>query len=198
MQGKENPTPPPGAIPEGYHEVLHWTLKEKSIALQVLSIPFFILSALIFFGLAVSIGKLPSSFTFGAGELGSVIASIPLTIVLHEIVHGMAMKMFGAQPRYGVLWKQAAFYATSPEYAFRRNDYIQIALAPLIVISVLVVLGMWLAHGTFFVVVFALCGIINTSGAIGDLWLTTLALRYDRTAYIIDEKDGVRVFLQRK
>jgi len=30
---------------------------------------------------------------------------------------------------------------------------------------------------------------------VGDLWITTIVLRYPATAYVIDEKDGIRVFL---
>lgn len=189
---------PSGTLPDNYQEVLHWTIKEsptRLILLQILAVPLCVLSGLVFFRLAVSLGKLPSRFTFGVAEIGIVIVAIPLTIILHELAHGIVMQMIGAQPRYGVLWKQAMFYATAPEYAFRRNDYIQIAIAPFVLLSVLAVLGMWFLSGTFWVAPLAIGGVINASGAIGDLWITGIVLRYPATAYIIDEKDGIRVFL---
>jgi hypothetical protein len=127
--------------------------------------------------------------------MGIALGAILLTIVLHELAHGIVMQKFGAKPHYGILWKEAMFYATAPGYAFRRNDYIQIALAPLVVLSIFFILGMWFSRGTFWVAIFAMGGIINASGAIGDLWITTLVLRYASTAYVIDEKDGIRVFL---
>lgn len=195
-----NNIPSSSSLPQDYQEVLYWTIREKPgrvILLQILSIPLFILSWVVFWGLAVRLGRLPSSFAFSTGEIGIAIAAVVLTIVLHELVHGITMQMFGAQPHYGVLWKQAAFYATAPGYAFRRNDYIQIALAPFIVLSVLAILGMWLFNGTFWVTIFALCGIVNASGAVGDLWLTAITLRYAATAYVMDEKDGIRVFLRK-
>lgn len=188
-----------GSLPEDYQEALHWTIKEnpgRLILLQVLAVPLCVLSVLIFSRLAVSLGNLPSPLTFGLGEIGSAILTILLTIVLHELAHGIAMQMFGARPRYGVLWKQAMFYATAPGYAFRRNDYIIIALAPLIILSLLAILGMWFLSGTFWVAALAVGGVINASGAIGDLWITSIVLRYPVTAYIIDEKDGIRVFLR--
>lgn len=198
MPDKNNNIPSPGSLPENYQEVLYWTIREiprRALLLQVLSIPLFVLSVLVFFGLAVSLGKLPSRLTFGLGEIVVIVIAILLTIVLHELTHGIAMQRFGATPRYGVLWVQAMFYATAPGYAFRRNDYIQIALAPLIVLSVLGVLGMWLASGTFWVAAFAIGAVINASGAIGDLWVTSIVLRYPDIAYVMDEKDGIRVFL---
>jgi Putative zincin peptidase len=199
MPNDPSDIPALGALPENYQEVLYWTIKEnpsRLILLQILAVPLLLLSALIFSRLAVSLGKLPSPLTFGPGDIGIVILAILLTIVLHELAHGMTMQMFGARPRYGVLWKQAMFYATAPGYAFRRNDYLQIALAPVFVLSVLVILGMWLLSGTFWVAVFAIAGVINGSGAIGDLWVTTIVLRYPATAYVMDEKDGIRVFVR--
>jgi hypothetical protein len=125
-----------------------------------------------------------------------VFLSFVITIALHELAHGIAMQRFGAQPRYGALWKQAMFYATAPGYAFRRNDYVQIALAPLVLLSVLFIVGMWFLSGTFWVIILAIAGIINATGAIGDLWITGIVLRYPATTYIVDEKDGVRVFMR--
>lgn len=189
-----------GTLPDNYEEVLYWTIKEspqRLILLQVFSVPLFILSGLVFFRLAVSLGRLPSLLTFGPAEIGMAILAIVITIVLHELAHGIAMQRFGARPRYGVLWKQAMFYATAPGYAFRRNDYIQIALAPLFTLSLLVILGMWFLSGTFWVAALAIAGVINASGAVGDLWITMIVLRYPASAYVMDEKDGIRVFLQK-
>jgi hypothetical protein len=200
MPDKNSHNPSFGSVPDGYHEVLYWTFREsplRVILLQILAIPLFILSVFIFWGLAVRLGKLPSSLTFGLVEIGVAILTILVTIVLHELAHGIAMQAFGARPRYGVLWNQGMFYATAPGYAFLRNDYLQIALAPFILLSVLVVLGIWLSSGTFWVAVFAIAGIVNASGAIGDLWIATIVLQYPAKAYVIDEKDGIRVFLQK-
>ena len=61
-------------------------------------------------------------------------------------------------------------------------------------ISILVVLGMWSLQGTLWVALLGICGVINASGAIGDMWITAIVLRYPITAYVMDERDGVRVF----
>jgi len=70
-----------------------------------------------------------------------VLMSILLTFVLHELTHGVAMQTRGAHPRYGVLLKQAMLYATAPGFAFRRDSYLVVALAPLVCLSILAVLG---------------------------------------------------------
>lgn len=187
-----------GPAPGDYRQVLHWTLKGKplrSILLQILAIPVFILLGLAFARLAINIGKLPDNIEFGILEIGICLAGIVATIVLHELVHGLTMRRCGARPQYGVLWKQLMFYATSPGYGFRRNSYVLVALAPLVGLSCLAILGLFLLQGTVWVALFTLCAIVNGSGALGDLWLVSIALRYPKIAYVMDERDGIRVFM---
>jgi hypothetical protein len=187
-----------GSVLGDYQQVLHWTVKDKtsrSILLQILGIPVFILLGFAFSILAIHIGKLPDTLKFGILEIGICSASIVATIALHELVHGLTMQRYGARPQYGVLWKQLMFYATSPGYGFQRNSYILVALAPLVGLSCLAVLGMFLLQGTDWVALLTLCGVINGSGALGDLWLVSIVLRYPKIAYIVDERDGIRVLL---
>jgi hypothetical protein len=198
MSEINNPILISGSLPDAYQEVLHWSITEKparAIAAQILGVFSFIIFGVIFFRLAVSLGKLPAHVESGLGEIGLVFVGIVLTLVFHELTHGLVMQLFGAKPRYGILWKGLMLYATSPGFAYSRNRYIVIALAPFVFISTLVVLGMWLWQGTLWVALLALCGIFNASGAIGDMWITLIMLRYPTTAYVMDERDGIRVFL---
>lgn len=192
-----NPILTLGSLPKDYIEVLYWRVTDKRsqvFSLQILGVFFFVIFGLIFSGLAISLGKLPSEAEFGPGEIGLVFVGVLLTFILHELTHGWVMRMYGAKPKYGILWKQMMFYATSPGYAYRRNNYLVISLAPFVFISTLVVLGMWLLQGTMWVVLLGICGAINASGAIGDMWITMLVLRYATTALVMDERDGIRVF----
>jgi hypothetical protein len=152
---------------------------------------------MIFSSIAISVGKMSSegNFRLGLGEMGLAVAGIVLTFVLHELTHGLTMQMFGASPKYGIIWKGLMLYATSPGYAYRRNNYVVISLAPFVFISALVILGMWLLQGTPWVALLGICGIVNASGAIGDVWITMIVLRYAAAAYVMDERDGIRVFL---
>ena len=194
------PILPSGSLPNDYQEVLYWSVTEKPIRviiLNILGVLLFAVFGAIFASAAVGLGNLPSEgeFRFGLLEIGSVVAGIVLTLVLHELMHGLAMQMFGAKPRYGIIWKGAMLYATSPGYAYRRNNYAVIALAPFVFISILVVLGMWSLQGTLWVALLGICGVVNASGAVGDMWITLIVLRYAATAFVMDERDGIRVFL---
>jgi hypothetical protein len=193
LSGSQDP------ISSEYRQVLYWSLHEKPsrmVWLQIFGIPIFLLAAALFVYLAFKVGRWPADFRFGLPEVGLSLFGMAVTIVLHELVHGLTMRVFGARPLYGVLWKQAAFYATSPGYGFRRNSYLMIALAPLVVLSLLAVLGMALLPGTGWVALFALCAVINGSGASGDLWMAGIVIRYPRSAYVVDERDGMRILLR--
>jgi hypothetical protein len=195
-----NPIPASGTLPDDYQEVLSWKVTGKPmrvIAMNILGLILYVIFGLIFYGLAFSLGKLPSAgeIRLGLGEIGLVLAGGLLTIVLHELTHGLAMRMFGARPRYGIIWKGPMFYATSPGYAYRRNNYVVTALAPFVFLSTLFVLGMWLLQGTLWVAVLGICGSLNAAGAIGDMWMTLMVLRYPALARVMDERDGMRVFL---
>ncbi|MGB7876593.1 MAG: DUF3267 domain-containing protein [Anaerolineales bacterium] len=87
------------------------------------------------------------------------------------------------------------FYATSPGYAFQRNRYIVIILAPLVSLSILACFGILILAGTSMIWLLAVWATINGSSAIGDLWITTIVLRYPSYAYVIDEQDGMRIFM---
>jgi hypothetical protein len=190
--------PASGELPNDYQEVLTWRVTGKPgrvIAVQILGVLSLVIFGVIFSGLAVTLGKSPTQGEFGLREIGVVFVGILLALVLHELTHGLVMRTYGAKPKYGILWKGPMLYATSPGYAYRRNDYVVIALAPFVLISALVILGMWLLQGTLWVLLLGLCGIFNASGAIGDMWMTMIVLRYATPAYVIDERDGIRVFL---
>ncbi len=200
MLNIDEPIPAAGTLPKAYHEVLYWRVTEKPsrlIVVQALALVSFFLFGLLFASLAIRLGKLPLSGSFGLGlrESGALLIGMALTLVAHELAHGLAMWLVGATPRYGIFWKGLMVYATSPGYAYQRDTYVVILLAPFVLISALAVLGIWLVPGSPWVTLVIICGAANASGAIGDLWMTQIALRYPSTARIMDERDGMRVFV---
>lgn len=187
------------SVPGGFQEVVHYKLSDStSRGIPILAIFLFLLSGSLFLAFALTIGKFDPSlmqggFKIGIWEAGVGLAAIPATIVLHEVVHGLAMRMFGARPKYGMLRTHLVFYATAPGYAFRRNACIMVEMAPLVVLSVFTILGMFVLQGTIWVPLLILCATMNASGAAADLWMTSKIFRYSKAAYIIDERDGFKV-----
>ena len=41
----------------------------------------------------------------------------------------------------------------------------------------------------------ALGAVVNFAGAVGDLWIAWIVFRYPEQVVVVDERDGMRVFL---
>lgn len=203
----------PGSIPDGYRQVLDWKITQNSrqlLLLNLIAIPWLAVCAGIFLlwkmiwdatrdftmpnGMAMSASVTAPIFKIATWTL-AILAGVAVMIVLHELVHGITMRCFGAKPQYGVIWRGLMFYATAAGFAFRRNDYIKVALAPLVVLSLLVLGILTTPVLPYLVTLLIICGAFNAAGAVGDLWIVHIVLRYPDHAYVIDERDGVRIFM---
>jgi len=181
-----------------YGQVLYWKLSDHKMLLVALNVVGVLLigGAFAMFAAWARLwhsGNLSTAMT--TWQMMGIWVGIALTIVLHELTHGLALRSYGARPKYGVMWKEMMFYATAPGHAFRRNAYLVIALAPLVGLSVLglILLALPLPGWLLWIIIF--CASLNAGSAIGDLWLVRVALGYPPVALIVDEKDGLRVFM---
>jgi hypothetical protein len=112
-------------------------------------------------------------------------------VVPHEYVHGLAIQYYGGEPRYGVGLAHFVLpyaYATASE-EFSRNQFVVIALAPLVVLSAVGTAAM-LAFGWGWLVVPLAA---NAGGAVGDVWMTLTVLSYPEHVRVADHTTGVRV-----
>ena len=70
-------------------------------------------------------------FEFGLSEIGSVLAGIVLTLVLHEATHGWVMQMFGARPQVWHYLERNDVLCHISRCAYHRNNFVVIALGAL-------------------------------------------------------------------
>jgi hypothetical protein len=85
-------------------------------------------------------------------------------------------------------------YATAEGQFFKRDEFVAAALAPLVALSVLgclvlLVVPAWAGPWVLFGLV------ANAAGAAGDIWMSFIAAQYPRSAWIVDERDGMRIFV---
>jgi hypothetical protein len=129
-------------------------------------------------------------------EATGMVVSLVLAIILHETIHGVFFKIFGGEPRFGagITSFFPYFYATSPDTHFSVRQMYVIGLAPFILLSLALLAGgaMFPMIGSYFAVAF----VINFSGAIGDLWLCSQLIRFQRLTgvTIVDHKSGLAVY----
>lgn len=114
-----------------------------------------------------------------------------LYLVLHELVHGIAMRICGTKKiRYG--FKGVYAFAASDDY-YRKKPYVFIALAPVVLWGiVLAIVTPFVPVSWFWVVYFV--QIMNLSGAAGDLYVTVRFSRMPRDILIRDSGVGMVVY----
>lgn len=129
------------------------------------------------------------TFTLDAVQFGVVfVGSLAGTVVLHELVHGLAYRLLGFRVSFGTALRMGAFYTAVFEQFQSRRELAVAVAAPLAVLTPVGVLLLLVpgAHVPF--VWFAL--VVNTGGAVGDLFvlwrlrqLPAGTLFYDVDAY---------------
>jgi len=113
-------------------------------------------------------------------------------IGLHELIHGAFFWIFShSRPRFGIGGGYA--FAAAPGWFFPRGQYLIVALAPLVILSLL---GMALVA---IVPVTGVTGILlgmvtNASGAVGDMWIVYRLLREGNNIVVEDLGDGIKIY----
>lgn len=124
-------------------------------------------------------------------RFGCLLGSIVLYMILHELVHGIAMKLCGTKKvKYGFTGLYA--FAGSNDY-YGKRAYLFIALAPVVLWGIVLgVINFFVSVEWFWVVY--LIQMCNISGAAGDFYVTLRFLRYPKDILIRDRGVGMTVY----
>ena len=188
-------------LPPDYREAEHLVLLEpqKLLLINLLAlIP--VVVALIIMGLWWALVlRLRGSLSGGFGSDWPwwlwIILIFVISIPLHEFMHGLAIRRAGHKPRYGMMLSKGAFYATADNAFFWRADFIFIALVPLVGITLLGLLLVFLLPDTLGYYV-SLGVIFNAANSIGDLWMTAVVRRYPAATLVCDQADSIRIYIK--
>ncbi len=112
-------------------------------------------------------------------------------LVVHEALHAAAFAFWGGRPYFGVKLPYA-LYCGAKNQLFRRNQYLVVGLAPLVVISLAGIIFTLLSPALASYTIFATVG--NVSGAAGDVWVVARLLRQPETTLVEDTETGYRVW----
>lgn len=130
----------------------------------------------------------------GWGILLWVVINIVAYLVvlpLHEGIHGLAFSLWGGKPYFGTKLP-FALYCGAKNQLFRRNQYLVVGLAPLVVITVAGIVFTLLYPG---LAAYTLLGTVgNFSGAAGDVWVAQRILRQPADLLVEDTQSGYRVW----
>ncbi len=183
-------------LPEGYNEILSVDLqKNKKLALLVngLAIAIAVLLA-VPMNFYIPISTLfDSSKEFGEYMLhmGALLLGIFAYTILHELVHGITMKLAGTKKvKYGFTGMYA--FAGSNDY-YDKKTYIIIALAPVVVWGIVLgALNAFVPAEWFWVVY--IIQIMNLSGAAGDYYVSFKFSKLPKDIWVHDCGTSMKVY----
>ncbi len=166
--------------------------------IALLSLVLFIGGAICFcgFNLAVYLARThhSSGSMAGWGLLLAVVFNIIaylLVLPLHEAIHALAFAFWGGKPYFGAKLP-LALYCGARDQLFRRNQYLVVGLAPLVLITLAAIVFTLLAPGLAAYTLLATIG--NFSGAAGDIWSVYRLLRQPASVFVEDTASGYRAW----
>lgn len=179
-------------LPAGYSKLFAIDLqrdKKPALIVNVL--------ALVIAAVMAAVGAFLVPFGSALREAGMITAlilllSIVAYMLLHELVHGICMRLFGSgKVKYGFTGMYA--FAGSGSY-FAKGPYIVIALAPVVVLgAVLLGLNLYFSGGAAFWVVY-IVQICNVGGAAGDIYVTFRFMRLPKDILVQDSGVAMTVY----
>ncbi len=184
-------------LKDGYKEIYFVDLqKNKKLAIIVNTLA--IVIGIIMAVACHFIVPVQTLFSFEQGILmyflrfGVLIVSSIAYIIIHELVHAAVMKLYGAKKiNFGFTGIYA--FAGSKEDYFDKFSYIQIALAPLIILGVLLAIINVLVPIEWFWVVYII-QISNVSGAAGDIFVSCKFAKFPKDILIKDTGVSMTVY----
>ncbi len=183
-------------LPEGYEPILQVDLqKDKKLALPINGLAILCGVAMAMSAhFSISIGTL-FDMSGGIGlyflRFGVLLIGMVVYMILHEAIHGVAMKLCGTKKvKYGFTGLYA--FAGSENY-YSKGAYIFIALAPVVLWGAVLAVACAWVPASWFWVVYSI-QIANISGAAGDAYVTVRFARLPRDIWVRDVGTAMTVY----
>ena len=187
------------SLPDGYSQTEEINLaKNKGLAilLNVVGVIVFFLS-LVLLGSFLRWARPELStntvtFKLDLLRIVGLLASVTLTMLVHEFIHGFFFWLFNrSRPVFGLRLMYA--YAAAPDWFIPARQYWIIGLAPLVLIDMIGLLFIFFAPAGW-VPVLVLLVALNTAGSVGDMFIVSRLLRLSPGSLAKDAGDSVSFF----
>lgn len=185
------------SLPEKYSEYFSVDLQKNKKQMIFVNLLSFLIAVLMFIPMCFIVPfeiEITSEALIGLLiKLLAIFILLVVYIVLHELVHGIAMKICGAKKvKYGFTGLYA--FAGSDDY-YDKRSYIFIALAPVVLWGiVLAVVNIFVPRSWFWIIYFI--QIQNISGAAGDFYVTVRFLRFPKNILVHDSGTSMKVYAE--
>ena len=129
-------------------------------------------------------------------SLAALVFCFSILIVIHELLHGIALKLAGAKRvTYGGYLKKFIFYAESDQFVINRRQFAFIALTPLFAVKLVTLVGIiFLFHQpVFYFLIFVMSahslfcagdiGLLSIFYKIKNIEIFTFDVKAEKTSY---------------
>jgi hypothetical protein len=139
------------------------------------------------------IHTLPPRITLWGVILWLIINVLSYLIILpiHEVIHGLVFLFWGGKPYFGARLP-FALYCGARDQLFRRNQYMSIGLAPLLIITQAAIVATLYFPVLASYALFATIG--NFAGAAGDVQVVQRLLHFPNSILVEDTDTGYRAW----
>lgn len=121
--------------------------------------------------------------------LGAIVFSLTILVAVHELIHGMVLKLAGApKVRFGMVPGRFIFYAEADKFVLSRKPFLWIAFTPLVVVQLVtaILIVFWFSQPLVYLPVMVMC--IHSFFCAGDVALATLFYRFPgKEVYTYDD-----------
>jgi hypothetical protein len=136
--------------------------------------------------------------------IGAIAFSLTLLVVIHELLHGLVLKLAGApKVSFGMVPGKFIFYAEADKFVLGRKSFFWVAFTPLIVVQIVtaILIIVWFTQPLVYFPLMVMC--IHSFFCAGDIALATLFFRFpgqevftyddheSKTSYYFVEKQTV-------
>ncbi len=108
-------------------------------------------------------------------SLAALVFCFSFLIIIHELLHGVALKITGAKKlHFGGYLKKFIFYAEADQHVLNRQQFVLVALAPLVTVKLITLIGiiLFLHHPVFYFLIVVMSA--HSLFCAGDIGLLSL------------------------
>ncbi len=132
----------------------------------------------------------------------AVVFSLTLLVVIHELLHGTALKLAGApKVTYGGILSKFIFFAEADRFVLGKRTFLLVAFTPLVVVNVITLTGIIIFFHTPLLYFFLVVMVIHSFFCSGDVALATIFYRFpgrDTFTYDIAEEKKTFYFFRKR
>jgi len=123
--------------------------------------------------------------------IGAIAFSLTLLVVIHELLHGLVIKLAGApKVSFGMVPGKFIFYAEADKFVLGRKLFLRVAFTPLVVIQIItaILIIAWFTQPLVYFPLMVMC--IHSFFCAGDIALATLFFRFPgREVFTYDDHE---------